>query len=278
MISRRITLSLGATCSNCSRNTFRWLLGNLNGFDAATGAVPDDQLPELEQYILHRLYSVMTTVKKHYDEFQYHKAYKVLYEFCGGDLSNFYFDARKDVLYCDPASSPVRRACLTVLERIFKTLVTHVAPILVFTCDEAWRSRYGQDESVHMQVFADVVPAWKKPVSFESRWSWLLAQRAAMNTQAEACRKDGSVGANADLMATILLGEDAPIGVDDAALVSLVTGFSHTVIQQGDERHTAHAVIKHPGHKCPRCWRHYDKLEADGVCTRCEGALKEAAV
>lgn len=267
------------------RNTFRWLLGNLNGFDAAKNAVSYDKLPELEQYILHRLHEVLTTVRKHYDEFHYHKAYKVLYEFCGGDLSNFYFDVRKDVLYCDPTHSAERLGCLTVLDIVFRTLTTYLAPILVFTCDEAWRSRFGQAESVHLGIFAELKNEWKKDEAFEERWKDILFVRSFVNGGIEQSRASGHIGANTEAkigtsVAPIKISLTMKITDNDKELLRLVCGVSEIHYKLSDalmpETMEQTGSDKHTGHKCPRCWRYYEALQTD-VCARCDDAVKERA-
>ena len=236
------------------RNTFRWLLGNLNGVDDV--AVDVASLPELEKYMLHRLGAVAAEVRGHYDAFQFHKGYRAIYEFCGTELSNFYFDVRKDVLYCDAADSELRTACLSVLVQVFRMLGTYLAPLMPFTTDEAWRSRYGDEACVHFEVYQDV-PA----VSVDAaQWEQLLALRDRVNGELEKLRAAGGIGANAE----------AEIGVDvelPLELVREVCGVSAVVLSD------TLTVAKHGGHKCPRCWRYYGKLEQSGLCLRCDDAV-----
>jgi isoleucyl-tRNA synthetase len=249
------------------RNTFRWLLGNLHGFDAKKDAVAYENLPELEQYILHRFHDVLGNVRKHFDEYQFHKAYRELYEFCGGDLSNFYFDVRKDVLYCDPAKSAERLGCLTVLDILLRGLCTHLAPIVPFTADEVWRA-YGHGESVHLSTFVAVEKVWKKDEEFALKWKDILSHRNFINIEIEKERGQGKIGGNAE--AYLLLPFHFQHDAKADELWRLVMGASG-VDFEGD----AIAVSKHPGCKCPRCWRYYDKLETSGVCARCDEAMKD---
>lgn len=247
------------------RNTFRLLLGNLNGWDGKPVAYAD--LPELEQYMLHRLATVLKAVKGYFETYQFHKAYRELYEFCGGDLSNFYFEARKDVLYCDPASSHERKSCLTVSAIIFRALITHLAPILAFTCDEAWRSA-GNSRSVHLETFMPVKDEWLRDEAFEAKWKKLLLVRSVLNKCAESLREKGQLGRNDEAEFFVTTAEVLE-GVElELELCRLVTGASK--VSMGD----SYEAKKHSGHKCPRCWRYYDVLKTE-VCARCDDALAE---
>ena len=238
------------------RNTFRWLLGNLNGVEDMPVDVAS--LPELERYMLHRLGVVLAEVRGHYDAFHFHKGYRVLYEFCGTELSNFYFDVRKDVLYCDGVDSPVRKATVSVLVQVFRALVTHLAPLMPFTTDEAWRERYGEDACVHFETYT-TVPAVKVD---EAQWQSLLALRNTVNGELEKLRAAGGIGANAE--ASVAVTDNLP-----EELVREVCGVS-AVMRGADLK-----VAKHDGHKCPRCWRYYGKLEESGICLRCDEATQQ---
>jgi len=239
------------------RNTFRWLLGNLNGVDDV--AVDVANLPELERYMLHRLGTVLAEVRGHYDAYHFHKGYRALYEFCGTELSNFYFDARKDVLYCDALSSPTRQACVSVLVQIFRGLVTHLAPLMPFTTDEAWRCRYGEGACVHLERY-QVVPEVEVE---ESIWKSLLDVRDAVNGELEKLRAAGGIGANSEADVTLV-----DVGAQ-AEIIREVCGVSRVRFGAAAE------VAKHDGHKCPRCWRYYDALEETGLCLRCDVAVAE---
>jgi isoleucyl-tRNA synthetase len=117
-------------------------------------------MPELERYILHRLHETGEAVRRGYESFDFKRAYWALLNFMTVDLSAFYFDIRKDALYCDPLSSIRRRACRTVLDQLFHCLTTWLAPILCFTMEEAWQSRFGEG-SVHLERFPDVEAGWR---------------------------------------------------------------------------------------------------------------------
>jgi len=143
------------------RNTIRWMLGNLAHYRPDDDRVPPQRMPELERLMLHRLAELDALVRKAYVEFDYKRIFFALNHFMTTDLSAFYFDVRKDALYCDPISSTTRRACLTVLDHLFRCTVTWLAPMLCFTAEEAWCSRYRADDaSVHLEPFPQVPAAW----------------------------------------------------------------------------------------------------------------------
>ena len=137
------------------RNTLRWMLGNLAHFEAADRVAPD-RMPELERLMLHRLAELDPLIRQAYADFDYKRIFAVLNAFMTVDLSAFYFDIRKDALYCDPYSSATRKACLTVLDHLFRATVCWLAPMLCFTAEEAWLARDPAAQSVHLEPFPDV--------------------------------------------------------------------------------------------------------------------------
>src|SRR6185312_669351 len=151
------------------RNTLRWLLGNLAHFDAAD-CIAADKMPELERLMLHRLAELDAQVRGAYADFDYKRIFAAVNAFMTVDLSAFYFDIRKDALYCDPISSMTRKSCLTVLDHLFRCTVTWLAPMLCFTAEEAWMMRFPGDEvSVHLQLFPDIPASWRDEVLAE-KW------------------------------------------------------------------------------------------------------------
>jgi isoleucyl-tRNA synthetase len=238
------------------RNTLRWLLGNLPAQGVAVPDVNIEHLPELERYVLAKLHEVLAEARGQFEAHQFHAGVRALMGFCTTTLSNLYFDVRKDCLYCDAEKSATRQACVWVLEHIFRGLVTHFAPIVPFTTDEAWRCRYGENTCVHLEVYHKGV----KVAEEKTDWLTLLALRDEANKAIEGLRTAGTVGASAEVALTYVQAF-AP------ELVQLVCGVSEAT--PGSEL----KVTKHPGHKCPRCWRYYAALETDGLCTRCNGAV-----
>ena len=142
------------------RNTLRWMLGNLAHFEAAD-LVALEHMPELERLMLHRLTELDALVRAAYGDFDYKRIFAALNAFMTVDLSAFYFDIRKDALYCDPYSSVKRKACLTVLDHLFRCTVTWLAPMLCFTAEEAWLARDPNATSVHLEAFPTVPATWR---------------------------------------------------------------------------------------------------------------------
>src|SRR5512140_50898 len=143
------------------RNTIRWMLGSLAHF-REEDRIAHGEMPELERLMLHRLAELDRLVRQAYADFDYKRIFAALNVFMTSDLSAFYFDIRKDTLYCDPISSRTRKAALTVVDHLFRCTVTWLAPMLCFTAEEAWCERMRSDEtSVHLELFPDVPVAWR---------------------------------------------------------------------------------------------------------------------
>ena len=149
------------------RNTFRYLIGNLEGFEDSE-KIDIKDFPDLEKYILHRLWETDLIVKKCINEFNFHLMFITLLNFCSNDLSSFYFDIRKDSIYCDSKKSLTRRSVRTLLDILFNKLIRWFAPILVFTCDEAWKAR-GNTSSIHLEDFEDIDQSFKNE-KLKTKW------------------------------------------------------------------------------------------------------------
>jgi len=149
------------------RNTLRYLLGSLSGFTAAE-KVEAGQLPELERWVLHRLAELDATFRQAVDDFDFHKIATELHNFCAVDLSAFYFDIRKDAIYCDAPKTPRRGAARTVMAEVFSFLTAWLAPITCFTAEEAWLLRPkdvpdGMADSVHLRLYPTIPAGWLDP-------------------------------------------------------------------------------------------------------------------
>ncbi|HEY8594241.1 MAG TPA: isoleucine--tRNA ligase [Devosiaceae bacterium] len=210
------------------RNTMRWILGNLAHYRPEE-AVDHADMPELERYVLHRLHTLDGTVRQAYRDFDYKRVVSTLSNFMNLELSAFYFDVRKDALYCDPISSVKRRASLTVLDRLFACLTTWLAPVLVFTMEEVWLARYPQTESsVHLQLFPDLPAQWADERLAE-RWSRIRTVRRVVTGALEIERREKRIGSSL---------EAAPkVYVSDADLVVALHGqdFAEICITSGIE-------------------------------------------
>jgi isoleucyl-tRNA synthetase len=177
------------------RNTVRWMLGNLAHFHEED-RVKLEKMPELERLMLHRLVELDELVRKAYAEFDYKRIFAALSAFMTSDLSAFYFDIRKDTLYCDPYSSVKRKACLTVLDHLFRCTVIWLAPMLCFTAEEAWLSRYGADApSVHLEPFPEVPTAWRDDKLAE-KWRKVRTVRRVVTGALEIERAQKRIGSS----------------------------------------------------------------------------------
>ena len=197
------------------RNGFRFLLGNLSGFDESE-KVDVAEMPELERYMLHRLAELDALVRENYTHFDFRKIYQALFNFMTVDLSAFYFDIRKDTLYCDPHSSIERRACRTVMDIAFHCLTRWLAPVLVFTTEEVWQSRFGaDDDSVHLQTFVTPDANWTD-TALAAKWDKIRTIRRVVTGALEVERREKRIGSSL---------EAAPIVyIDDAALQDVIAG------------------------------------------------------
>ena len=197
------------------RNGFRFLLGNLSGFDESE-KVDVAEMPELERYMLHRLAELDALVRENYAHFDFRKIYQALFNFMTVDLSAFYFDIRKDTLYCDPHSSVERRACRTVMDLAFHCLTRWLAPVLVFTTEEVWQSRFGaDDDSVHLQTFMTPDANWTD-AALAAKWDKIRTIRRVVTGALEIERREKRIGSSL---------EAAPIVyIDDAPLQDVIAG------------------------------------------------------
>jgi isoleucyl-tRNA synthetase len=177
------------------RNTIRWMLGNLAHY-REDERVALEKMPELERLMLHRLAELDGQVRKAYAEYDYKRIFAALSAFLTSDLSAFYFDIRKDVLYCDPYSSLTRRACLTVLDQLFRCTVLWLAPLLCFTAEESWLSRYGEGaSSVHLELFPEVPAAWRDDALAE-KWRKVRTVRRVVTGALEIERAQKRIGSS----------------------------------------------------------------------------------
>ena len=196
------------------RNTLRFLLGNLDNFDTKD-AVPFAEMPELERFILHKLYETDATIRAAYNSYDFRRVYQSLFNFMTFDLSSLYFDIRKDTLYCDPLSSQTRRACQSTLDQVFNCLTAWLAPILAFTMEEVWQSRYpDENDSVHLRQFPDIPSEWKDD-GLADRWNQIRNVRRAVTGALEIERREKRIGSSLEAAPSVY--------IEDAALYNIVT-------------------------------------------------------
>ncbi|MGZ2412745.1 isoleucyl-tRNA synthetase [Sphingomonas sp. F9_3S_D5_B_2] len=238
------------------RNTFRYLLGALEGFSDEERLADVAAYPELERYMLHLTAALDQKLRNAVDDFDFNTYVRALTDFCNEDLSAFYFDIRKDSLYCDAPSDPKRRAYRTVLDTLFHALVRWLAPVLVFTSEEVWGTRYPDGGSVHLLEWPEI-PAVDAD---DGKWGELRSLRAEVTERIEPLRREKVVGSSLEAEVTL------PSATDPALLAEL---FITSTVHEGDWK-----VVKTDQHKCGRCWRHLPEVTGDGdLCARCDGVV-----
>ncbi|TJZ86733.1 isoleucine--tRNA ligase [Paracoccus hibiscisoli] len=267
------------------RNTLRFLLGALAGFSDAERVQPA-QMPELEQWMLHRLAQLDHQVRKGYAAFDFQGVFQTLFQFCTVDLSAFYFDVRKDALYCDAADSDRRRASRTVLDLLFHRLVTWLAPILPFTMEDVWLSRFpSDDDSVHLHDFAATPADWlNEPLA--AKWEHVRRARRVVTAALEVKRSDKTIGASLEA-APVVHVEDADMLAALKSVAFADVCITSDLSLSADPAPTeAFRMAETPGigvvfetadgEKCQRCWKILPDVGTHahpGVCARCDTVL-----
>ena len=275
------------------RNSLRWILGSLDGFSEAERVATED-FPELERFMLNRLWLVNEKIRGAVESHDWTGVYPAIHYFCTTDLSAFYFDIRKDSLYCDAPSSGKRRACRSFLDILFRCLATWLAPALPFTAEEAWVARYGADASVHLEQFPTVPDSWRDDHLAKKWWkiSLLRGRELARDDEkrpvissgftpyVEEKRRAGEIGSSlgAKISAGLFVtGDDEQrlLSEEDWAEIAIVSQFSFDEsLQSGTFR-----VEVAPGQKCERCWRVLPEVGENPkhptLCRRCCEAVEE---
>jgi isoleucyl-tRNA synthetase len=253
------------------RNTFRYLLGALDGFEWEREAVEASEMPELERYMLDRLWHLDATLRTAIHAFDFNGYTRALIEFCNDDLSAFYFDIRKDRLYCDAPGDANRRAYRTVLDILFQALIRYAAPVLVFTAEEVWGSRFPDRGSVHLLEWSEL-PDWRDDALAE-RFVKLRKLREAVTEAIEPLRRDKVVRSSLEASVTVP-SSAVPEGVSDAALAEL---FITASVARGDNAEVT--VTPTTDQKCGRCWRLLPEVVEDGaLCARCDDVVADMDV
>jgi isoleucyl-tRNA synthetase len=246
------------------RNTLRWMLGNLAHFHEKDRIEPA-KMPELERFMLHRLSELDELVKQSYRDFDYKRIFAALNAFMTSDLSAFYFDIRKDALYCDPISSLTRKACLTALDHLFRCLTTWFAPILCFTAEEVWLARFGDGAaSVHLETFPEVPHAWRDDALAE-KWRKIRLVRRVVTGALEIDRVQKRIGSSLEAAPVIHVADEkfcaALEGIDIAEVC--ITSAAKVVAGEGPAAafrlEDVAGVAVEPKHaegkKCARSWK-----------------------
>jgi isoleucyl-tRNA synthetase len=270
------------------RNTLRWMLGSLGHFQPGD-VVERTDMPELERLMLHRLAELDATIRTAYQEFDYKRVIASLNTFMNTDLSAFYVDVRKDVLYCDPISSVTRRASLTMIDILCDALLKWLAPILPFTCEEAWLS-YRPDgaPSIHLTGFPEPLDSWRDDALAE-KWRKVRTVRRVITGAIEIERAAKRIGSSLEAAPVVYVADqelrEALAGVDLAEVAITSAASVHEgdgpadAFRLDDVRGVAVEVRKAEGRKCARSWKILPTVGSDpaypDVSPRDAEALRE---
>ena len=265
------------------RNTIRFMLANLSGFDAAE-RIAHSGMPELERFMLARLAQLDAAVREGYARYDFTHVYTTLFNFATGDLSAFYFDVRKDALYCDAKTSVRRRSARAVLDALFNRVVTWLAPVLCFTMEEAWTTRVAGEGSVHLQVFPETPKEWAS-AALLVKWDRIRELRRVVTGALEVARRDKVIGASLEAAPTLHLESQNDVALfKDIDLAEIaITSDAHVVqgkapadaFRLTDVAGAAATFAKAQGNKCERCWRVLPEVGRDhpDLCHRCTEAV-----
>ncbi|MDD9921862.1 MAG: isoleucine--tRNA ligase [Boseongicola sp.] len=266
------------------RNTMRFMLGNLSDFSEDERVEPE-AMPELERWVLHRLADLDALVRTGYDAYDFQGVFRAIFEFATQDLSAFYFDIRKDALYCDGPSDR-RRAARTVLDILFHRLTTWLAPILVFTMEEVWLERFpGDESSVHLQDIPETPASWRND-DLAAKWSGIRRVRRVVTAALEIQRQEKVIGASLEAAPQVYVADGdivkslATVPFEDICItsaISVTTGEAPSAAFTMDEIEGIGVVFaKADGEKCQRCWKILPDVGSHahaGTCERCNEAL-----
>ncbi|NIX78027.1 isoleucine--tRNA ligase [Microvirga terricola] len=269
------------------RNTIRWMLGSLAHFHE-TDKVAFTEMPELERFVLHRLVELDGEMREAYRTFDYKRVIALLNSFMTTDLSAFYFDVRKDTLYCDPLSSKIRKSALTVIDQTFRCVATWIAPILAFTAEESWLARYPNAESVHVETFPQVPAEWRNDALAE-RWAKIRRVRRVVTGALEIERAQKRIGASLEAAPVVHIADadllQAVQGLDLAEIcitsgIKVVAGEGPADAFRLDEvKGVAVVPALAEGRKCARSWKVSQDVGSDpdypDVTPRDAAALRE---
>ncbi|MCF2906410.1 isoleucine--tRNA ligase [Octadecabacter sp. CECT 8868] len=265
------------------RNTMRYMLGSLGDFDASKSVARDD-MPELEQLILHKLAVLDGVVREGYAKYDFQGVFRAVFDFATLDLSSFYFDVRKDALYCD-GDTKRQRAALTVLDALYTRLTSWLAPILIFTMEEVWLERNGGDTSVHLTDFPDTPAEWRDDV-LAARAETVRAVRRVVTGALEEQRTAKVIGSSLEAAPTVYLSPELAAIITNTETFADLCITSQITVLEGDAPEGAFTLDDvagvgvvfgmSEGEKCARCWKILPDVGSHshaGVCGRCDEAL-----
>ena len=261
------------------RNTFRFLLGNLQDkkTDLDFTNLDISNWPELEIYMLHQIYELDKKIKNYFKEYSFHKLYKELLQFCSQDLSAFYFDIRKDALYCEPVNSKIRKASIKFLNITLDILLRWFAPIISFTTEEIYKIIYNNEKSIHLENFSTIPEKWLNK-SLGNKWNQLKLVRQVCNVAIEVKRTNKELGSSLEADLEIFLDKkylDLVKNIDlsefcitSKAKAQILNGQKDLELFKLENIQGIGVLVKKAvGNKCPRCWKIFEES-----CNRCKNA------
>lgn len=268
------------------RNCFRFMLGNLFDYKMSD-EVKFSELPELERWVLHNLAMLDGQIRQDYTVYDFQRVFQAIFNFANSDLSSFYFDIRKDALYCDAADGRARRAAQTVLDKLHRHLTTWLAPILAFTAEEIWLSRFhGEESSVHLQDFPPVPREWKDQPLAE-RWETIRQVRRTVTSALEIKREDKTIGSSLQACPLVYLADPFICGTlkkVSFADICITSDIKLTTDSPPDSAFSLPEISGvsvelslAAGDKCPRCWKVLPSVESGladkNLCERCQEVI-----
>jgi isoleucyl-tRNA synthetase len=266
------------------RNTLRYLLGALDGFTEAE-RLPAHDMPQLERWVLHRLTEMDKLVRTTVDGFQFHSLFAELNNFCTNDLSAFYFDVRKDSLYCDHPSDPRRRAARTVMDVLFTCLSRWLAPFLCFTAEEAYLARHpGTEGSVHLEQYPDLPDNWRDE-GLAARWAVIRDLKRVTTGALELERAAKRIGSSLQAAPTLFINARhaevlAGLELEEICITSAIK-IEVAAVPEGaftlpDVAEAGVLFAAAEGEKCQRCWKVLPDVGThshEGLCARCDDVV-----
>ena len=267
------------------RNTMRFMLGNLNEFQESE-KVEFKDMPELEQWMLHKLATLDKIVRDGYTNYDFQHVFQQLFQFCTVDLSTIYFDIRKDALYCNSENELTRRSSRTLLDILFRRLTTWLAPMLVFTMEDVWLTRFKEkNTSVHLEDMPETPKDWLNP-ELDQKWKVIRSVRRVVTGAIEIERKEKNIGASLEAAPTIFIEDVSKFEIinkqnfADICITSAVTlinkPFGKEAFTLEDTPGIGVIFKKADGIKCERCWKILEEVKSDSktcLCERCNAAI-----
>lgn len=266
------------------RNTLRYMLGALSNYDSKKEVCDYENLPLLEKWVLHRIFEVRNQLLDCVENYDLNRYFNTIYNFCANDLSSFYFDIRKDCLYCDSEDDVKRKAYRMVIYTLFQYVVRWIAPIMVFTAEDAWSSYNSEESSVHLEKFLEPQKIWNNSKVAEEIEK-IKSLRKVVNTALEIARKDKLIGSSLQAKVTLYTSEDILYSGDKEFWEEITIASQFEI---SNEEAPANAFISEDmpqikvvvslaeGEKCERCWK-VTKINENKVCDRCQKVLNSIA-